>query len=76
MTKHKRRFNIYLMSPATPFYVRGIKVSVHNKNLVRFYHVTDNVDDHYQELFDNITQYLMDEMFITVKKCKVEIICN
>ena len=59
-----------------PFYVRGIKVSVHNKSLVRFYHVAEDVDDDTRILFDNITQYLMDEQFITVTKCRVEIICT
>jgi len=59
-----------------PFYVRGVKVSVHNSNLVRFYHTSDNVDEEHQILFDNITQYLMDEEFVTVKKCRVEIICQ
>jgi len=63
------------MNHDTPFYIRGIKVSVHNKNLVRFYHVDEDIDDNTRQLFDNITQYLMDEQFITVKKCRVEIIC-
>jgi hypothetical protein len=63
------------MNHDTPFYIRGIKVSVHNKNLVRFYHVDEDVDDNTRLLFDNITQYLMDEQFVTVKKCRVEIIC-
>jgi hypothetical protein len=63
------------MNHDTPFYIRGIKVSVHNKNLVRFYHIDEDVDDITRLLFDNITQYLMDEQFVTVKKCRVEIIC-
>ena len=63
------------MNHDTPFYIRGIKVSVHNKNLVMFYHVDEDIDDNTRQLFDNITQYLMDEQFITVKKCRVEIIC-
>lgn len=64
------------MNHDTPFYVRGVKVSVHNKNLVRFYHDSEDIDDESRLLFDNVTQYLMDEQFITVKKCRVEIICN
>lgn len=63
------------MNHDTPFYIRGVKVSVHHKNLVRFYHDADDVDDVTRLLFDNITQYLMDEQFVTVKKCRVEIIC-
>lgn len=59
----------------TQFLVRGVIVSVHNKNLVRFYH-TGDINDESRILFDNITQYLMDEEFITVKKCRVEIICD
>ncbi len=64
------------MSPSKPFYVRGVKLSVHNSNLVRFYHDSENIDEEHQILFDNITQYLMDEEFVTVKKCRVEIICQ
>jgi hypothetical protein len=64
------------MKHDTQFLVRGVKVSVHNKNLVRFYHTGDDVNDESRILFDNITQYLMDEQFITVKKCRVEIICD
>ena len=63
------------MNHDTPFFVRGIKVSVHNKSLVRFYHDAEDVDDESRIRFDNITQYLMDEQFINVKKCRVEIIC-
>ena len=75
MTSTKCQGNMKKMNPDTPFYLRGIKVSVHNKNLVRFYHVDEDIDDNTRQLFDNITQYLMDEQFITVKKCRVEIIC-
>lgn len=64
------------MTHDTPFIVRGIKVSVHNKNLVRFYHDAEDIDDIARQKFDNVTQYLMDEQFITVKKCRVEIICS
>jgi hypothetical protein len=63
------------MSPEKPFYVRGIKVSVHHKSLVRIYHDSEDVSEDSQVLFDNITQYLMDEHFVTVQKCRVEIVC-
>ena len=75
MTRIKCQGNMSKMNHDTPFFIRGIKVSVHNKNLVRFYHDSEEVDDTSRVLFDNITQYLMDEQFITVKKCRVEIIC-
>lgn len=75
MTSTKCQGNMNKMNHDTPFYIRGIKVSVHNKNLVRFYHIDEDVDDITRLLFDNITQYLMDEQFVTVKKCRVEIIC-
>jgi len=64
------------MTHDIPFIVRGIKVSIHNKNLVRFYHDADDINDIDRKKFDNVTQYLMDEQFITVKKCRVEIICS
>jgi len=64
------------MTHDIPFIVRGIKVSIHNKNLVRFYHDADDINDIDRQKFDNVTQYLMDEQFITVKKCRVEIICS
>lgn len=63
------------MSPEKPFYVRGIKVSVHDKSLVRIYHDSEDVSEDSQVLFDNVTQYLMDEHFVTVQKCRVEIVC-
>ena len=64
------------MNYTKPFYIRGVKVSVHGDNLVKVYHEGLEVNDEQKELIDNVIQYLMDELFIRDNKCRVEINCN
>ena len=65
-----------VMNYTKPFYIRGVKVSVHNGTLVKVYHAGSDVNDEQKELIDNVVQYLMDELFVRDNKCRVEINCD
>jgi hypothetical protein len=64
------------MKYTEPFFVKGVKVSVHNKRLIRFYHTGDEISETEKMLFDIVAQYLMDEHFITANECRVEVVCT
>lgn len=64
------------MNYTKPFYIRGVKVSVHNGILVKIYHAESDVTDEQKKLIDLIVQYLMDELFLRDNKCRVEINCD
>ena len=59
-----------------PFYVHGQLVSVHNGKTVRIYLNRVEDADKHRDTIDAITQYLMDERFVTVDNCVVEIHCR
>ena len=64
------------MNYEKPFYVRGIQVSVrHSGKSVIVYHKYPEVTEEQKYMIDNVIQYLMDEDFVSVKKCRVDMHC-
>ena len=64
------------MKYETPFYVHGLIVSVHHGETVRVYLKNIDEADKYEKQIDRVMQYLMDEQFVTVDRCKIEIYCK
>jgi signal transduction histidine kinase len=59
-----------------PFKVNGITVSIMGAKLVRIYSDSTEVTDSERNKIDSVIQYLMDEGFIAIKTCRVEIFCS
>jgi hypothetical protein len=65
------------MTYEKPFYVRGIKVSVdRDGKSVTVYHQHSDVTEVQKLLIDNVIQYLIDEHFVKVNTCRVNIHCE